>query len=82
MLGTDDHPFMVAVEKTGVQQARFGPPRISDVQCRECYDTGIAGGSAWTAGSRCEACQGPALFTRLLRSVGLGDLFAASQRTL
>jgi hypothetical protein len=62
--------------------AQFGPPRVSEVACRECYDTGIAGGSAWTAGSRCEACQGPGPLTRLIRLLGLGDVLAAPPRSM
>jgi hypothetical protein len=74
--------FMVAVEKPVVQLAQFGPAQVSDVNCRECYDTGVAGGSAWTAGSRCEACRGAGALTRFLRAIRLGNLLAAPQRTL
>jgi len=63
-------------------KAQFGPSRISQVSCHECYDTGVAGGSAWTAGARCEACQGPGLLTRLVRLLGLGELLAAPPRSL
>jgi hypothetical protein len=73
---------MAVVEKPVVQLAQFGPSQLSDVKCRECYDSGIAGGSAWTAGSRCEACRGPGPVTRFLRAIRLGDLLAAPQRTL
>jgi len=65
-----------------VQRAQFGPPQLSDVECRECYDTGLSGGSAWTAGTRCEACRGPGVVTRILRSAGLGELLAARPRRL
>ena len=73
---------MATVLSTKPQQAEFGPFELSDVACRECYDTGITGGSAWTAGSRCEACRGPGPVTRLLRAVRLGDLLAAQRRAL
>jgi hypothetical protein len=63
-------------------QAQFGPPMLSDVACRECYDTGRSGGSGWTGGERCEACRGPGLVTRFLRAVGLGELLAAPPREL
>ena len=73
---------MATVLSTKPQQAEFGPFELSDVACRECYDTGRSGGSAWTAGERCEACLGPGVVTRLLRAVGLGELLAAPPRTL
>ena len=52
------------------------------LNCRHCYDTGFAGGSPWTAGSRCEACRGAGPVVRFLRAVGLGSLVAAPQRTI
>lgn len=73
---------MAATLKPVVEHARFGPPQISDVACRECYDTGLVGGSAWTAGARCEQCRGPGVMTRLLRALGLGEILAAPTREL
>jgi hypothetical protein len=58
---------MVAMLKPAVQvQAQFGPSKLSAVSCVECYDTGLAGGSAWTAGTRCTACRGLSPISRLL----------------
>ena len=73
---------MVAVEKPNAQRAEFGQPVVHAVTSAECLDTGYAGGSAWTAPSRCEACRGPSLATRFLRAVGLGELLAAHPREL
>jgi hypothetical protein len=73
---------MVAVEKPTVECADFGRPVVHAVECVECLDTGYAGGSAWTAPSRCEACRGPSLTARILRAVGLGELLAAQPREL
>jgi len=73
---------MATLEVPVASQAQFGPPMLSDVDCRGCYDTGRSGGSAWTAGERCEACRGPGLVTRFLRAVGLGELLAAPPREL
>jgi hypothetical protein len=64
------------------RQAEFGPPVVRDVLCQECLDTGIAGGSAWTAGVRCEECRGPSLLTRVLRRIPLGEILAARPRTI
>jgi DnaJ-class molecular chaperone len=70
----------VAVEARTVERAQFGAPVVHDVACPECLDTGHAGGSAWTGASRCEACRGPGLVTRVLRAVGLGEFLAAPPR--
>ena len=73
---------MATAERQRVEYAQFGMPQLSDVNCRHCYDTGFAGGSPWTAGSRCEACRGAGPVVRFLRAIGLGSLVAAPQRTI
>jgi hypothetical protein len=49
--------------------AQFGAPKLSDVSCVHCYDTGLTDGSAWSAGTRCTACRGPHPVSRLLSLV-------------
>jgi len=46
--------------------AQFGAPKVTEVSCVHCYDTGLAGGSAWTAGTRCTECRGQHPLSRLL----------------
>ena len=72
----------MAIAVQSRETAQFGPPQLSPVACLECYDTGRAGGSQYTAGSRCEVCRGPGPLTRLIRAVGLGELLADPPRTL
>jgi DnaJ-class molecular chaperone len=73
---------MAVAEQIQVKRAEFGAPLLSDVNCRECYDTGLSGGSQYTAGTRCEACRGPGAVTRFIRAIGLGEFLAASPREL
>jgi len=49
--------------------AQFGAPRVTEVSCVHCYDTGLAGGSAWTAGTRCTECRGPHPIGRLFSAL-------------
>jgi hypothetical protein len=73
---------MSAATPLAARDAEFGQPIIRKVLCQECLDTGIAGGSAWTAAVRCEECHGPTLLTRLLRRTPLGEILAAPPRTI
>jgi len=76
----EDDTRVAAIEAPVVRHAQFGPPLLSDTACPECYDTGRSGGSAWTAGERCEVCRGLGSGTRLLRAIGLGGILAARPR--
>ena len=73
---------MAAVEVPRVEQAQFLASRLGEYDCLRCFDTGHEGGSGFHVGPRCEWCRGPALLTRLLRAVGLGELLAAPSREL
>jgi hypothetical protein len=74
-------PMAIAVESPQ-ETARFGESKLSPVACLECYDTGLAGGSQYSAGTRCESCRGPGIVRRALRLIGLEELLAAPTRTL
>jgi hypothetical protein len=64
---TADIRAMVAMLKTAEPLvAQFGAPKLTEVSCVHCYDTGLTGGSAWTAGTRCTECRGPYPIGRLL----------------